>query len=104
MRGRKDVRMAQDFHRRRVAAVGGAEDADAVLVDIRPAPQRLYALGHVVHLGLPELEIDRVELALAHPRSVARESRFSTMNPYSVSALGVWKRSLDVLLADAGPP
>src|SRR5882672_2584360 len=26
------------------------------------------------------------------------------MNPYSVSGFGVWNRSLEVLLADAGPP
>ena len=67
--------MPHDFHQRRVAAVRRAVDPDALLVDIRPVPQRLDPLGHVIHLGLAELEVDGIERALAHARRGARRER-----------------------------
>src|SRR5829696_6810912 len=57
--------MAEQLHHRRVAAVRRAEDPDAAAVEVRTAAKRSYALRPVVDLGLPELEIERIERALA---------------------------------------
>src|SRR5207248_1404886 len=61
----EDVRVAEQAHDRRVAAVGRAENPDPVPVHVRPLAERLRAGRLVVDLNGAELHVDRVEELLA---------------------------------------
>src|ERR1039457_6116877 len=88
--------MAKDLHRRRVAAVRRAIDSDPRLIEVWPAPQRLDALGHVIHLSHTEMHIECIRRAFAQPRHAAVADGHD-----EESVLAICRRTRETLSGDA---